>query len=318
MDNPFFRVQTPAFESREVAIVALEGIRESIERSSVPIDSYIVPTGPLENAISLGLFSDRANALNVQRLLADQDIDVIVEQEGRSTSRYLVALKREYYDDFKEEIDTIVATFINGEVNKFSITSTSYITNAASETEENFVSINFSNHLYKLSQDNSLIKILNTPKPIVKKVSSLVSDIVSKSTSLFSEFESATPPRLMVNDETSNYALYKPLNPLEDKIEVANENFIQYLYYLSSMACNKLTFEPNYLFWTGFENQLNLSCRDIEEMVENSHQFVDLFSNYTFITNKDQNLLPTVYQITNQNEKPAKEYLIDIIKTYGK
>jgi hypothetical protein len=108
MDNPFFRVQTPAFESREVAIVALEGIRESIERSSVPIDSYIVPTGPLENAISLGLFSDRANALNVQRLLADQDIDVIVEQEGRSTSRYLVALKREYYDDFKEEIDTIV------------------------------------------------------------------------------------------------------------------------------------------------------------------------------------------------------------------
>jgi hypothetical protein len=157
----------------------------------------------------------------------------------------------------REEIDTIVATFINGEVNKFSITSTSYITNAASETEENFVSINFSNHLYKLSQDNSLIKILNTPKPIVKKVSSLVSDIVSKSTSLFSEFESATPPRLMVNDETSNYALYKPLNPLEDKIEVANENFIQYLYYLSSMACNKLTFEPNYLFWTGFENQLN-------------------------------------------------------------
>ena len=167
----------------------------------------------------------------------------------------------------KEEIDTIVATFINGEVNKFSITSTSYITNAASETEENFVSINFSNHLYKLSQDNSLIKILNTPKPIVKKVSSLVSDIVSKSTSLFSEFESATPPRLMVNDETSNYALYKPLNPLEDKIEVANENFIQYLYYLSSMACNKLTSEPNYLFWTGFENQLNFKYfyRNIEQ-----------------------------------------------------
>ncbi len=108
MDNPFFRVQTPAFESRDVALVALEGIRESIERSGVPIDSYILPSGPLENAISLGLFSDRANALNVQRTLADQDIVVMVEQEGRSISRYRVVLEREYYDDFKEEIDTIV------------------------------------------------------------------------------------------------------------------------------------------------------------------------------------------------------------------
>jgi len=108
MDNTFFRVQTPAFESRDVALVALEGIRESIERSGVPIDSYILPEGPLENAISLGLFSDRANALNVQRTLADQGIDVMVEQEGRSISRYLVALKREYYDDFKEEIDIVV------------------------------------------------------------------------------------------------------------------------------------------------------------------------------------------------------------------
>jgi hypothetical protein len=168
----------------------------------------------------------------------------------------------------REGIDTIVATFMNGEVNKFSITSTSIITNAASETEENFVSINFSNHLYKSSQDNSLIKILDTPKPIVKKVSSLVSEIVSKaSVSPFFKFKSATKPKLVVNDETSNYALYKPLNPLEDKIEVANENFIQYLYYLSSMACNKLTSEPNYLFWTGFENQLNFKYfyRNIED-----------------------------------------------------
>ncbi len=108
MDNPFFRVQTPAFESRDVALIALEGIREAIELSDVPIESYIVPAGPLENAISLGLFSDRANAVNVQLTLADQGIDVMVEQEGRLTSRYLVALKREYYDDFKEEIDIIV------------------------------------------------------------------------------------------------------------------------------------------------------------------------------------------------------------------
>lgn len=168
----------------------------------------------------------------------------------RDTSDIISYIKR-------TEIDTIVATFTSGDVRKYSITSTSYITNAASETEENFVSINFSNHLYKVSQDNSLVKIMNTPKPVVKKISSLVSEIVSKSASLTRDFESASSPKLVTNDETSNYALYKPLNPLEDKIEIASENFVQYLYYLSSMACNKITLEPNYLFWTGFENELN-------------------------------------------------------------
>jgi hypothetical protein len=108
MDNPFFRVQISIFESRDVALIALEDIRKTIELSDIPIESYIVSADPLENAISLGLFSDRANALNVQLTLAYQGIDVMVEQEGRLTSRYLVALKREYYDDFKEEIDIVV------------------------------------------------------------------------------------------------------------------------------------------------------------------------------------------------------------------
>jgi hypothetical protein len=206
----------------------------------------------------------------------------------------------------KEEIDTIVATFINGEVNKFSITSTSYITNAASETEENFVSINFSNHFYKLSQDNSLIKILNTPKPIVKKVSSLVSEIVSKA-SLFFKFKSANKPELVVNDETSNYALYKPLNPLEDKIEVANENFIQYLYYLSSMACNKLTSEPNYLFWTGFENQLNFKYfyRNIEQDTSKVNKLNSYNLRYA-VYNSDA----TSIQIPRGGKKHYKIYIL--------
>ena len=112
IDNPFFRVQTPAFESRDVAIAALQGIRESIERSGVPIDSYIVAAGPLENAISLGLFSDRANAFNVQRVLADQGVNVMVEREGRSTSRYRVVLEREYYFELKEQIDVVAGALM--------------------------------------------------------------------------------------------------------------------------------------------------------------------------------------------------------------
>lgn len=108
MENPFYRVKTAPYESRDVAVVSLASIRESIERSGVPIDSYIVPTGPLENAISLGLFSDQSNALNVQRALAEQDINVLVEQEGRPTSRYRIVLRTDYYIDFKEQIDPLI------------------------------------------------------------------------------------------------------------------------------------------------------------------------------------------------------------------
>ena len=39
---------------------------------------------------------------------------------------------------------------------KLSITSTTFINNAASETEENFVSINVTNSFYKLSQNTQI------------------------------------------------------------------------------------------------------------------------------------------------------------------
>ena len=163
--------------------------------------------------------------------------------------------------------DTIVVTFLNGAKFTFAITSTAYITNAASETEENFVAINFSNQLYKASQDNSLIKIMDTKKPSVYKINELVSTIVTKSETILSKYPDAAPPTPITIDNTSNYALYRPLNPLEDKIEIANENFIQYLYYLSSLACEETSKEPNYLFWTGFQNTLNFKYfyRNIED-----------------------------------------------------
>lgn len=108
MANPYYRAHTPAFESREVAITALEDIRISISRSGASIDSYIVTTGSLENAISLGLFSERDNALNVQRILASQDINVIVEPEMRLISSRQVVMNHSYYNEFKEEIDALL------------------------------------------------------------------------------------------------------------------------------------------------------------------------------------------------------------------
>lgn len=109
--NRFYRVHTPIFESREAVTAALDEIRASISRTGSSIDSYIVTTGPLENAISLGLFSERDNALNVQRVLAGLNMDVLVELEIRSLNRYWAVVNNTYYIEFKEEIDDALARF---------------------------------------------------------------------------------------------------------------------------------------------------------------------------------------------------------------
>lgn len=109
--NPFYRVHTPIFETREAVVAALDEIRTSISRTEATIDSYIVTTGPLENAISLGLFSERDNALNVQRVLAGLNMNVLVEPEMRLLNRYWAVVNNIYYIEFKEEIDAALAGF---------------------------------------------------------------------------------------------------------------------------------------------------------------------------------------------------------------
>jgi len=109
MANPFYRVHTPIFESRQAVIAALDAIRDSISRAGATIDSYIVTTGPLENAISLGLFSQRDNALNVQRILAGLNVNVLVELELRLLNRYWAVVNSVYYIEFKKEIDAALA-----------------------------------------------------------------------------------------------------------------------------------------------------------------------------------------------------------------
>jgi hypothetical protein len=154
-------------------------------------------------------------------------------------------------------VDSIEIVYLNGNSETFSITSVSYVNNAASETEDTFVSINFSNHLYKFCQDVSLRSLMNTTKPLVETLDALIETIMTKVRQNFSSFyPDAKLPTYYRNKATLNYILYKPLNPLEEKIEIASENFIQYLYYLSSMACEKNTANPNFLMWTGFNNEI--------------------------------------------------------------
>ena len=56
-------------------------------------------------------------------------------------------------------IDTIIMYDVNGNRWYFYITSTSYINNAAAETEQTFVSINFTNYIYKIAENSSYSQI---------------------------------------------------------------------------------------------------------------------------------------------------------------
>ncbi|MDP2379545.1 MAG: hypothetical protein Q8M35_03465, partial [Pseudohongiella sp.] len=104
-NRPFYRAFTLASKSRAEALGVLSVIRDAIERSGSQIDSYIVSSGLLENAISLGLFSEQVNALNVQRILGAQGVNVFVEPELRLLDQYWVVAKTAYYFDFKRKID---------------------------------------------------------------------------------------------------------------------------------------------------------------------------------------------------------------------
>jgi hypothetical protein len=135
-----------------------------------------------------------------------------------------------------------------------SVTSTSYVTNAASDTEQNFVSINVSNYFYKYSQKSSLIKELNVKKPQVHKTSDFISKI---SREILDVKFSNSKPTLRTCDPTDNFILYRPLNPNGHHLESASDNTFQYLMYLSTLATGKDTKNPRFMFWTEFGNTIN-------------------------------------------------------------
>ena len=107
INAPLYRAYSPAVGGRSSASALLSEIRDAIQRSGAQIDSYVVSSGPLENAISLGLFGDQANALNVQRILVEQRVNVLVEPELRFINHFWLVAKSDYYADFKRKIDSM-------------------------------------------------------------------------------------------------------------------------------------------------------------------------------------------------------------------
>lgn len=145
-------------------------------------------------------------------------------------------------------------SFIN-----LSITSTSYVTNAAADTEKNFISINVSNYFYKYSQKSSLVQEINSKKPQVHKTSDFVKKV---STQILDTKFANSKPTIRICDDTDNYILYRPLNPNGHHLESPSDNVFQYLMYLSTLATGgnvsgKVTKNPRFMFWTEFGNVIN-------------------------------------------------------------
>ena len=217
-----------------------------------------------------------------------------------------------------KKLEVVRFDYIDNSISKDDITSISHINNAASETEENFISINFSNRYYKYMQSSSLINDMPGFKPWVY----LISDYMAYAANYIlvnaltdEEIEIAKKDQNKLINGTKNYALYRPLNPTENKIEAPADNTIQYMNYLASMACGcgqGLTgatgADPRYMFWTNWKNQVNFKFFDRD--IENDPNASDaiLSANYLkFIISSGDVPLVTISKNVKEGEKTKKK-----------
>jgi len=155
-------------------------------------------------------------------------------------------------------LDTIKIEYGDGKIEHFFISSVSGLNNLASSNEENFIAINFSNQLFKINQNRGLAD-MGIQQPLVSNFEDFVQSRVAPF--LSSAVPSGIIPptyKNLTNTRSGNFVVIRPINPIEEKLDVPTENLVQYLYYLSSMLVDDQNYKPRFLFWTGFNNDLNL------------------------------------------------------------
>jgi hypothetical protein len=147
---------------------------------------------------------------------------------------------------FANGFQNISIGFFSGEPIKGSITSISYINNAASDSDETMVAIYFTNSYYKYFSSKSLSALLTYKKPIVHTVDEFVTQLKHTFGSTGRGYE----------DSATNYFLYKPLTPYNTGDETTPDNAIEMMNYLSTGAIDA-NGDPNFLFWTSFDGAVN-------------------------------------------------------------
>ena len=182
------------------------------------------------------------------------------------------------------KISQIQFNYASGAKTVFDITSNAYITNAASATEQNYVSIYFSNVFYKYSQSHSLNSDLlaldkNWAIPQVYKISEFIEYVYLNIIKPIPKLDLLASAPII--DKTNNYLLYKTLNPKEYRIESPTDNIIQYLNYLASAAAPSAEDTPpsesgpRFMFWTDFNNNINFKYFPIDIKIDKSFSKID-------------------------------------------
>lgn len=164
-------------------------------------------------------------------------------------------------------INNVDIIFKNGFVRSCSLTSTSYINNAASDTEENMVALNISNQIYKLSQQHSASYFLTDTGIITDKVYTIEQLTTNLDKKLSELLDGEIGSYKGYITPTDNYFSLKILNAGNNNLNFSvTDNAFQYLNYLSSLAVarpeegntdrskSRTQREPRYLFWTAFDD----------------------------------------------------------------
>lgn len=107
---PLHRVFLPAAADRNQALVVLADVRATIEQARANIDTYLIVGGDFDNVVSLGLFSEPNNALNVQRVLQEYGYQPQIQIENRVRQAREVLVEFEKDSDFEEKTLEVVQT----------------------------------------------------------------------------------------------------------------------------------------------------------------------------------------------------------------
>lgn len=187
-------------------------------------------------------------------------------------------------------INKIIVEFFDSKKWELIITSVSYLNNAASDSEENFIGIYFSNKYYQLVHEETLYSKLKFTKPNVYYIHDFV-NLLKKD--YFSGVSgSGVSGASGYIDKTSNYVLYRPLNTIHGREEIISDNGIQYLNYLANYAIDEKTKIPSYMFWTDFSGNVNFKSFNYNIQEDSSFASIDEDSRRLAVYDGDSVLQP--------------------------
>lgn len=148
------------------------------------------------------------------------------------------------------KIKYVIIQFFDGKRWNGEITSVSYMNNAASDTEETLVVINFTNLYYTYFSSRGVIDLLGYKKPQIFSINEFVRFLRTTT------FGTAPDSTGGYQDPAVNYFLYRPFVPYNSGDESVPDNAIELLNYISTYAINNEK-NPYFLFWTGFGGEVN-------------------------------------------------------------